>query len=223
MRLLLCEDEVSLSDGLVAILKRNNYSVDAVYDGREALDYIASYDYDAIILDIMMPKVDGLGVLKHIRGAGNQVPVIMLTAKSELDDKVIGFDSGADDYLTKPFATKELIVRIRALTRRQTASLDTKLIFGNISLNRSNYELSNGTQSFRLSNKEYQMMEMMMANPEQIFSTDRFMDRIWGYDSDAEINVVWVQISYLRKKLSTLNANFNIVSSRNLGYSLKVK
>ena len=180
MRLLLCEDEVELSDGLAAILKRNNYSVDAVYDGKEAIDYIDSDNYDAIILDIMMPKVDGITVLKHIRSTGNQVPVIMLTAKSELDDKIIGFDSGADDYLTKPFATKELIVRIRALTRRQTTSLNSELVFGNITLNRSNYELSNGTKSFRLSNKEYQLIEMMMSNPDQIFSTDRFMEKIWG-------------------------------------------
>lgn len=275
MRLLLAEDEEDLSRALVAVLKHNNYSVDAVYDGAEALDYIEnSENYDGVILDIMMPKMDGITVLKTIRSHGNSVPVLMLTAKAEIDDRVEGLDSGADDYLTKPFSMKELLARIRAMTRRKADTTDSVLTFGDITLDRLTYMLTGpasiknagsiennvlhtdannedngnltgkikgdntsdgqvsgnqnagnpsiGTQSvgIRLANKEYQMLEMLMTNPGQIISVDQFMDRIWGYDSEAEQNVVWVYISYLRKKLASVGSTAQIKATRGVGYSI---
>ena len=220
MKLLLAEDERSLSRALVKILEKNNYTADAVYNGEDALSYLESGFYDAAILDIMMPKMDGITVLKKLRASGNTVPVIMLTAKSEIDDKVLGLDSGANDYLTKPFDTKELLARIRAMTRTQITA-DNKLTFGNISLDRATFELSSPTGSFRLANKEFQMMEILMSNPQHLVSTERLIERIWGYDSESEINVVWVYISYLRKKLTALHANIQIKAARNAGYSLE--
>jgi len=221
MRLLLAEDEKELSNALVTILKHNNYSVDAVYDGLEALDYLQAENYDGAILDIMMPKMDGITVLKKLREGGSDLPVLMLTAKSEIDDRVMGLDSGADDYLTKPFATKELLARIRSMTRRKAEVTDNILRYGNIKLDRATFELSTDSGNFRLANKEFQMMEMLMANPKILISTDRFMEKVWGYDSEAEINVVWVYISYLRKKLTAINANAVIKASRGAGYSLE--
>ncbi|HIR03530.1 MAG: response regulator transcription factor [Acutalibacteraceae bacterium] len=221
MRLLLAEDEKELSNALVTILKHNHYSVDAVDNGQDALDFLETGLYDGAVLDIMMPKLDGISVLKEIRAKGNRLPVLLLTAKSEIDDRVLGLDSGADDYLTKPFATKELLARIRAMTRRQTEATDPILSFQNITLNRSTFELSSEKANLRLANKEFQMMEMLMANPGQVISTERFMEKIWGYDSNAELNVVWVYISYLRKKLISLEAGVQIRATRNLGYSLE--
>ena len=218
MRLLLAEDEKMLSDALVTMLQHNNYSVDAVYDGQEALDYLESVDYDGAILDIMMPKMDGITVLKKIRAEGKTLPVLMLTAKSEIDDRVV-----ADDYLTKPFAIKELLARIRAMTRRQPELSGSTLTFGNLSLNRADYTLSGPEDSTKLANKEFQMMEMLMSNPGQVISTERFLEKIWGYDSDAEINVVWVYISNLRKKLVSLGTNVSIKAARGVGYSLEEK
>ena len=223
MRLLLAEDEEDLSKALVAVLKHNNYSVDAVYNGQDALDYLETENYDGAILDIMMPKMDGLTVLRKIREAGNSVPVILLTAKAEIDDRVAGLDCGADDYLTKPFSMKELLARIRAMTRRKAETTDSVLTFEDISLDRSTYVLSCGNDAVRLASKEYQMLEMLMSNPKQIISVDQFMDRIWGFDSDTELNVVWVNISYLRKKLSSLNSCVSIKAARGLGYSLEGK
>lgn len=221
MRLLLAEDEKELSHALVTIFKHNNYSVDAVYNGQDALDYLETGLYDGAVLDIMMPKMDGITVLKKIREKGSSIPIILLTAKSQIDDRVLGLDSGADDYLTKPFATKELLARIRAMTRRQAETTDSILAFQNITLNRSTFELSSEKTTFRLANKEFQMLEMLMANPGQVIPTERFMEKIWGYDSNAELNVVWVYISYLRKKLIALNAEVQIKATRNLGYSLE--
>lgn len=221
MRLLLAEDEKSLSKAIITILQKNNYSADAVYDGEEALNYLSSGNYDGVILDIMMPKLDGISVLKKLREQGNTVPVLMLTAKSEVDDKVLGLDSGANDYLTKPFNTKELLARIRVMTRNQSDQMDSKMKFGNIVLDRSTFELSSFSGNFRLANKEFQMMEMLMTNPHCLISTERFLEKIWGYDSEVEINVVWVYISYLRKKLSALHANIQIKAQRNAGYSLE--
>lgn len=221
MRLLLAEDELALSRAVTTLLKKNNYEVDAVYDGEEALDYLASGNYDAVILDIMMPKLDGISVLKRLRAGGNGVPVLILTAKSEVDDKVIGLDAGANDYLTKPFAVKELLARIRAMTRSQSAQNTSEMRMGNICLNRATFELSSPTDSFRLASKEFQMMELLLANPRHLISTERFMERIWGQDSDADIHVVWVYISYLRKKLGALNANIQIKATRNAGYTLE--
>lgn len=177
--------------------------------------------YDGAILDIMMPKMDGITVLKHVRAAENHIPVILLTAKSEIDDRVEGLDSGADDYLTKPFSMMELLARIRAITRRQAETTDSILQFGDITLNRSTCHLSSESNSLRLGNKEYQMLEMLMANSGQIISAEQFMDRIWGYDSETELNVVWVYISYLRKKLASLDSKVQIRAARGLGYSLE--
>ena len=221
MRLLVAEDEKSLSKALVRILTHSNYSVDAVYDGEEALDYLDTENYDGVILDIMMPKMDGLTVLKTIRERGNLVPVILLTAKSEIDDKVRGLDLGANDYLTKPFDPKELLARIRAMTRTQIASPNSVLRIGNISLDQKSFELSSPAGSYRLANKEYQVMELLMSNQNSIIPTEHIFERIWGYDSEAEINTVWVYISYLRKKLTKLNANIKIKATRNTGYSIE--
>ncbi|MBQ1902453.1 MAG: response regulator transcription factor [Lachnospiraceae bacterium] len=220
MRVLLAEDEREMSNALTTILKHNNYSVDAVYDGQDAYDYLQSEIYDAVILDIMMPKMDGLTVLKKIRAEGNAVPILLLTAKSEIDDKVTGLDLGADDYLTKPFAMKELLARVRALTRRTGDVTDSILKFGDLSLNRSTYQLSCQNESIRLTSKEFQMLEMLMANPGQVISPDLFMDKIWGYDTETELNVVWVYISYLRKKFTGLHSTVQIKATRNVGYSL---
>lgn len=221
MRLLLAEDEKSLSRAIIAILERNNYSADAVYDGLEALEYLESDTYDGLILDVMMPKMDGITVLKKLREKGNNIPVLMLTVKSEIDDKGLGLDSRANDYLTKPFNTRELLARIRAMTKTNTVQATSILTMGNISLNTATFELSAPGGSFRLANKEFQMLEMLMRNAGRLIPTERFMEKIWGYDSDAEISVVWVYISYLRKKLTTLGANVQIKAARNAGYSLE--
>jgi len=221
MRLLFAEDEKALSKALTAILERNNYTVDAVYDGQSALDYLVTDNYDGVILDIMMPKLDGISVLKKIRERGNLVPVLLLTAKSEVDDKVLGLDAGANDYLAKPFDSKELLARIRAMTRTQTAQTSSKLQFGNVTLDRATFELSSSSGSFRLANKEFQMLEFLMSNPHQLISSERFLEKIWGYDSETEMNVVWVYISYLRKKLTAIHANVQIKATRNVGYSLE--
>lgn len=223
MRLLIAEDETSLAKAIVTILKKNNYTVDTAHDGVEALEYLETNEYDGVILDVMMPRVDGIRVLKQIRKSGNCVPVIMLTAKAEIDDKVLGLDSGANDYLTKPFATKELLARIRAMTRSGTAAVqpDSRLRFGNITLDCATFGLSSPFGRFMLANKEFQMIELLMRNPEQIISAEQFMDKIWGFDSNAESNVVWTYISYLRKKLAALKADVKIRAMRNVGYSLE--
>jgi two-component system response regulator ArlR len=221
LKLLLAEDEARLSKALVEILRRNNYTVDAAFDGREALDYLICGDYDAAILDIMMPKLDGIEVLRTIRAKGLSLPVLLLTAKAEIDDRVIGLDAGADDYLTKPFAPKELLARIRAMLRRKETDVKNEYIFGDLTLSPVTYELSSPSGSFRLAGREYQMMELLMANPRVIFSTDKFMEKIWGNDSDAEVNIVWVYISNLRKKLTALGSGVKIKATRSLGYSLE--
>lgn len=221
MRLLLAEDEVSLSNALVTILKHNNYSVDAVYNGEDAIAYLETGVYDALILDIMMPKVDGIEVLKTIRANGNNIPVLLLTAKSEIEDKVLGLDSGADDYLTKPFNTKELLARIRALTRRTPYLSENVLRFGDIELNRMTYELISKKRKILLTSKEFQIMELLMLNHNMMISLEKIMEKVWGYDSEAEINVVWTYISYLRKKLKLLESKVDIKSVRNIGYMLE--
>ncbi|MGB7606427.1 MAG: response regulator transcription factor [Lutisporaceae bacterium] len=221
MRILLAEDEKELSNALVVILKHNNYSVDAVYDGADALDYGLSDNYDVVILDIMMPKMSGLEVLEKLREKGIQTPILMLTAKTEIEDRILGLDMGADDYLSKPFARGELLARIRAMTRRKSEFTPNVIKVGNISLNKENYEFSNEKSTLRLSNKEFQMLEMLMNSPKCLISTEQFMERIWGYDAQAEINVVWVYISYLRKKLASLDANVKIKAVRGVGYTLE--
>ena len=221
MRLLLAEDERALSRALTTILEKNHYTVDAVYNGEDALEYMKTGNYDAAIFDIMMPVTDGMTALKQLRARGNTTPVIMLTAKAEIEDRVLGLDSGANDYLTKPFDSRELLARIRAITRSYRAA-DSRLTFGNITLNRATFELSSPTACFRLAKKEYQLMEILLSNPQQLVSSERFLEKVWRYDSDAEVNVVWVYISYLRKKLAALNANIMIRAVRNAGYSLEL-
>ena len=220
MRILLAEDEVSLARAVVRILEKSNYSAEAVHNGLDALQYLETGVYDLAILDVMIPKMDGITVVQQLRQQGITIPVIMLTAKSEIDDKVLGLDSGANDYMTKPFDAKELLARIRVLTRGHNLA-DSKLHFGNICLDRATFTLSSPSGNFRLANKEFQMMEILMSNPRNLISSERFMEKIWGYETDAEINVVWVYISYLRKKLTALQANVQIKSSRNAGYTLE--
>lgn len=222
MRILLAEDEKALSRALVKIFEANNYSIDAVYDGQEAMDYLDAGNYDVAVLDIMMPKADGIEVLRHLRGSGSELPVLMLTAKSEVEDKVLGLDSGANYYLTKPFEAKELLAAVRAITRPSSSAVST-LKYGNLTLDRSSFELSTPDASVKLANKEYQMMELLMAHPGNIVSIDTFMDHIWGYDTDTESNVVWVYISYLRKKLDSVKSDVSIKANRNVGYSLELK
>ncbi len=221
MRLLLAEDEKALSSALQVILKHNNYSVDAVYNGQDAYDYIVTGVYDGVILDVMMPKMDGFDVLSKVRNEGCDVPIIMLTAKSETDDKINGLDLGADDYLAKPFEMKELLARIRSITRRKSDAVSAELKVGDCTLNCLNYELTGPGGSVKLQNKEYQIMEILMANQNSVISADLIMEKVWGYDSDAEINVVWVNISYLRKKLGQIKSNVAIKAVRNQGYILE--
>lgn len=223
MRLLLAEDEAELSKALTAILKHNNYSVDAFLNGRDALDAALDGNYDGIILDIMMPGLDGLSVLRSLRDAGVSSPVLILTAKGELEDKIEGLDAGADDYLSKPFQMGELLARIRAMTRRKSEFAPGVLTFENLTLDRASYKLVCEGGELRLGNREFQMMEMLMSNPGRLIPTGEFMDRIWGNDSESEINVVWVYISYLRKKLSSIGADVEIKASRGVGYSLSPK
>ncbi len=223
MRLLLCEDEKALSNALVAILMHNNYSVDAVYNGKDAIEYIEGGIYDGVVLDLMLPQIDGLSVLRHVRAKGIDTPVLILTAKSELDDKINGLDSGADDYLTKPFATGELLARIRAMTRRQSTVCDNLLTLGDISLDRLSFELIGAKGRVSLTAKEYQILEMLLRNRGQIISAEQIMDSIWGYESDTDISVVWTYISYLRKKLKALGSSTTIRAVRGLGYLIESK
>ena len=221
MRLLLAEDERSLSRAVTVLLRKNHYEVDPVYDGEEALDYLSTGNYDGAILDIMMPKADGIEILRRLRAGGSRLPVLLLTAKGEVEDKVLGLDSGANDYLTKPFAAQELLARIRAMTRDQTAQTTSRLQVGNVTLDRATFQLSTPTGSLQLADKEFQMLEMLLCNPRQVLSKERFLEKIWGYDSEADSSVVWVYISYLRKKLSALHANVRIQARRNVGYCLE--
>ena len=221
MRLLLAEDEVELANALSAVLKHKNYSVDAVYNGIDAYNYAISQEYDGIILDIMMPGMNGIEVLTKLREKGIDSPVLLLTAKSDIEDRITGLDSGADDYLTKPFAMGELLARIRAMTRRRTEFAPSTLTFGNVSRNRQSFELEGPKGTQKLGNKEFQMIETLMLNHGTLISTERFMEKIWGYDSDAEINVVWVYISYLRKKLGLIGADIEIKATRGVGYTLE--
>lgn len=222
MKLLYAEDEKSMSEAVVDILTYHKYIVDAVYDGEEALEYALAEQYDGIILDIMMPKKDGFEVLKTLRQKGVNTPVLLLTAKSEVEDRITGLDMGADDYLPKPFAMGELLARIRAMLRRKETFTPDILKCGNISLNMQSYELSNGKQAFVLPKLEYQLMEIFMLNRGIYLSSEDLLVKVWGYDTDAELGTVWVYISYLRKRLTALDANIAITAKRNVGYTLEV-
>ena len=220
MRILLAEDERALAKAMMKIFVKNNCTADAVYNGEDALTYLELGSYDCLVLDVMLPVLDGIEVLKRLRASGNQIPVLILTALSEVDDKVRGLDAGAHYYLTKPFDSAELMAALRAITR-STGTLSAVITYGNVSLDRASYELSAPGGTFRLANKEFQMMEMLMSNPTHLISTERFMEKIWGYNSDAEISVVWAYVSYLRKKLTKIGADITIKASRNAGYSLE--
>lgn len=223
MKLLYAEDEISMSEAVVDILTYHKYTVDAVYDGEEAVAFAEADHYDGIILDIMMPKMNGIEVLKTLREEGNNSPVLLLTAKAEIEDRIIGLDMGADDYLPKPFAMGELIARVRAMLRRKETYTPDVLCFGNITLNRQNYELCGNGQSFTLPKLEYQLMELLMLNKGIYLSTEDLLVKVWGYDTDAELGTVWVYLSYLRKRLSALNSNVVIKAKRNIGYTLEVE
>ena len=223
MKLLYAEDERLMSEAVVDVLTFHKYKVDAVYDGEEALDYIKSEQYDGIILDVMMPKMDGIEVLKRLRSMGIKTPVMMLTAKDAIEDKISGLDSGADDYLAKPFAMGEFLARVRAMLRRREEYSPSIMTLGNVKLNTASYELSTPTSSLALSRIEYQMMEHLMLNKGIYLSTDDLLTKVWGYDSDAEVGVVWVYISYLRKKLAFMEADIEIYAKRNIGYMLRQK
>lgn len=222
MRLLLAEDELDLAKGIQAILKHHHYDVDHVADGEEALLYARSMEYDGLILDVMMPKKSGFDVLKILRSEGSQVPTLLLTAKNQIEDKVQGLDLGADDYLTKPFDMQELLARIRSMLRRPANLVENDLRCGDLTLYRHRASLAVGADELALNKREFQLMEMFMMNQQQVLSTDLIMERIWGLDSDAEINVVWVNVSSLRKKLQQLGSKVTIKASRGLGYQLEV-
>lgn len=223
MRLLIAEDELDLAEALTVFFEKNHFSVDAVNDGFSAYEYGVSGEYDAIILDIMMPKMNGIEVLQKLRSEGIKTPIMMLTAKGQKDDRITGFNAGADDYLPKPFEPDELICRVRAMLRRSEEYKPTVLSYGDISLNTSNGILECKDKSIRLSGKEFQLMEMFMRSPKLIFSAERIMEKIWGWDTDSEINVVWVHISNLRKKLKAIDAEVSIYANRGLGYVLEDK
>lgn len=218
---MLAEDERSMAEALTDILNYHKYAVDAVYDGEEALAYARSGQYDGIILDIMMPKMSGLEVLSQLRQEGYKTPVLLLTAKGEVEDRIRGLDAGADDYLSKPFDVGELLARVRAMLRRREEFTPDILTFGDISLNLQSYELSGNGRSVLLPKLEYRMMELLMLNQGIYLSSEDLLVRVWGYDTDAAIGAVWVYISYLRKRLSFLHSKVRIRAKRNIGYTLE--
>lgn len=221
MRILVADDEQEMTEVLAEILRRARYSVDVVYNGRDALDYGLAENYDCLILDIMMPELDGIQVLRTLREQQVSTPVLLLTAKGQVIDRITGLDSGADDYLPKPFDNGELIARVRALTRRGGVYLPNVLTAGKASLDRSTFELRGSSGAVRLGNKEFQMLELLMRQRGRPISTEQFMERIWGYDSEAELNVVWAYISYLRRKLEAVGAQLRITARRGQGYVLE--
>ena len=223
MNILVVEDEVQLADTLAEILKRNKYNVDTVFDGDDGLEYARTGIYDCILLDIMLPVRSGTEIVRILRHEKNATPIMLLTAKSEVEDKIHGLDCGADDYLTKPFSTGELLARIRALTRRKGEVEVDCLHFGELQLNRQTYDLIQGDSRMKLSLKEYQIMEMLLSNPGQILPKERFIEKIWGYESDVEYNNIEVYISFLRKKLTAIHSTVQIRTARGIGYFLEKK
>ncbi len=223
MRLLLAEDEADLAEALTVFFQKNHFSVDTVANGLDAYTYGLTGAYDGIVLDVMMPKMNGFEVLEKLRGENIQTPIMMLTARGQKQDRITGFNAGADDYLPKPFDPDELLSRVRAMLRRGGDYKPTVLSFGDVRLNTSSGELSCGGRTVSLSGREFQVMELFMRMPHMTLSAERLLEKIWGWDSDAEINVVWVNISNLRKKLKGLDANVTIRAIRGLGYALEEK
>lgn len=222
MKLLLIEDEKELSEALFEILTNNKYLVDTFYDGEEGLDYALTGIYDVIILDIMLPKLNGISLLKQLRKLGISTPVIMLTAKSQIEDRVLGLDCGADDYLTKPFATEELLARLRSVTRRKGSVInDNVLTYGDIRLNIETYDLDVNSESIRLTLKEFEIIKYFMERPKCVVSKDDLITKLWGFDSEVEYNNIEVYISFIRKKLAYLNSKVIIITIRGVGYRME--
>ena len=221
MRILVADDEPEMTMVLEALLRRENYSVDVVHDGQDAMDYGLADNYDCLVLDIMMPKKDGIQVLQALRAQNVSTPVLLLTAKSQVEDRIAGLDSGADDYLPKPFHNGEFLARVRAMTRRGQVFTPSVLAAGNIRLDCSTFELRCGGSAIRLGSKEFQMLELLMRQKGRVVTTEQFMERIWGYDSEVEISVVWAYISYLRRKLEAVGADARISTRRGFGYLLE--
>ncbi len=222
MKILIAEDEVATAKALKLLLERSKYSVDIVHTGSDAWDYISGASYDVVVLDIMMPGMSGLEVLTKMRKSSIKTPVLLLTAKAEVEDRIAGLDAGADDYLPKPFATGELIARVRALGRRSESYSDTVKEVGNLLLDGNRFEMRSGEKSVSLTNKEYQLMELFVQHPGFVFSTDHLMEKIWGLDTESEVDVVWTTIGYVRKKLRSIDADAEIKTIRGAGYSLEV-
>ena len=221
MRILIAEDEVTIARALKVMLEKNKYAVDMVHSGNDALDYIQATAYDALVLDIMMPGKDGIEVLKAVRAKGNTTPALFLTAKAEVADRVAGLDAGVDDYLPKPFAASEFLARVRALTRRSSSYASSMLSFGNVTLDCSQYLVKTALGEARLNNKEYQLMELFFRHPRQVFSSEHLMEKVWGLDSEAEMDVVWTYIGFLRRKLKQIGAGVEIRTIRGAGYALE--
>lgn len=221
MRILVADDEPEMTMVLEALLRRENYSVDVVHNGQDALDYGLADNYDCLVLDIMMPQKDGIQVLRALRDQNVSTPVLLLTAKSQVEDRIAGLDCGADDYLAKPFHNGEFLARVRALTRRGRVFTPSVLAAGNVLLDCSNFELQCGGSAIRLGSKEFQMLELLMRQQGRVISAEQFMERVWGYDSEAEISVVWAYISYLRRKLEAVGADVRIATRRGFGYLLE--
>ena len=221
MRILIAEDEVTIARALKVMLERNKYAVDVVYNGKDALDYMQAASYDALVLDIMMPGLDGLTVLREARARGITTPALFLTAKAEIEDRVTGLDAGADDYLPKPFDASEFLARVRALTRRSNTYASFALSFGAVTLDRGQYLLKTAADEVRLNNKEFQLMELFLRHPHQVFSSEHLMEKVWGLDSEADMDVVWTYIGFLRRKLKSLQADIEIKTIRGAGYALE--
>ena len=222
MKILIAEDEVATAKALKLLLERSKYSVDIVHTGSDAWDYISGASYDVVVLDIMMPGMSGLEVLAEMRKSSIKTPVLLLTAKAEVEDRIAGLDAGADDYLPKPFATGELIARVRALGRRSESYSDTVKEVGNLLLDGNRFEMRSGEKRVSLTNKEYQLMELFVQHPGFVFSTDHLMEKVWGLDTESDIDVVWTTIGYVRKKLRSIDADVEIKTIRGAGYSLEV-
>ena len=221
MRLLLAEDEADLAEALGVFFEKNHFSVDIVHDGRTACEYAESSVYDVIILDVMMPYMDGFTALRRMRADGNKTPIMMLTARGETRDRIEGFDSGADDYLPKPFDPDELLVRVRAMLRRSDTYRPSILSFGDLTLDPATGDLSCGSSRVRLSGREFQLMELFMKHPRFVFSTEHIMEKIWEQDGTAGMDVVWTYIGFLRKKLKQLGSSVEIKTVRGAGYSME--
>lgn len=221
MRILIAEDEVTINKALKVMLEKNKYTIDSVYDGLSALNYIENTTYDVIVLDIMMPIKSGMEVLKTIRSNNINTPVLFLTAKSEISDRVSGLEAGADDYLPKPFDANEFLARVKALSRRSNSYISSSLSIGNTTLDLNSYILKTEYEETKLNNKEFQLFELFIKNPKKVFSSELLMEKVWDIDSNADIDVVWTYIGFLRRKLKQINSNLEIKTIRGAGYALE--